>query len=292
MGGRGAGSGGGGGYGGIAAGNVAGSGIVAGAGAGAGNGIPKKGSKTSGHDLIANFNSGFDDNGNAQVTKWQGQVDDKAARFLSKANDDYTFRNGKFYDKNGNVISDQYGFYDGEYQKFSFAMGLNAKPQVMDDAAFDAMVRKNNLQLLYRGESGQNAADRFMNADIGHTGVGNFGDGYYFSTDKDDAIGYARYKSNYNGTGKVETMVLSPTARAIKYSDLEAKFASLSPKLRSALSAAGGSARGSGYGNSGEAQLALKLGYNVVAVDYAGGRTYCYALDRSAFIVKKSLQTY
>ena len=102
MGGRGAGSGGGGGYGGIAAGNVVGSGIVA--GAGAGNGIPKKGSKTSGHDLIANFNSGFDDNGNAQVTKWQGQVDDKAARFLSKANDDYTFRIGKFYDKNGNVI--------------------------------------------------------------------------------------------------------------------------------------------------------------------------------------------
>lgn len=273
MGGRGAG------YGGIAA------------GAGAGSGIPKKGSKTSGHDLIANYNSGFDDNGNAQVTKWQGQVDDKAARFLSKANDDYTFRNGQFYDKNGNVITDQYGFYDGEYQKFSFAMGLNAKPQVMDDAAFDAMVQQNNLQLLYRGESGQNAADRFMKADLGHTGVGSFGDGYYFSTDKSNAIGYAQMKSNYNGTGKVETMVLSPTARAIKYTDLEAKFSSLSPKLRSALSAAGRSAS-AGYNNSGEAQLALKLGYNVVAVDYAGGRTYCYALDRSAFIVKKSLQTY
>lgn len=253
---------------------------------------PKRGQKVSDHDLIAEYSPGFDDNGNPQVTKWQQQADEnKAARFLSKVNDDYTYRNGKFVDSNGNVISDKYGFYDGEYQKFTMALGLNAKPQVMDDKAFDAMVAKNNLQLLYRGESGQNAADRFYDADISHTGVGNYGDGSYFSTRKSDAIGYAQEKSHYSGTGKVETMVLSPTAHAIKYSELHKIYNSLSPRLRSALDKAGSSAYNSGYGNKGEAQLALRLGYNVVACD-DWGRTYCYALDRSAFIVRRSLETY
>ena len=251
---------------------------------------PQPGTSTNGHDLVADWNPGFDDNGNPQVQKWQGQVDDKAASFLSKVDKDYTYRNGKYYDKNGNEISDQYGFYDGEYQKFSMALGINAKPQVMDDKAFDAMVAQNGLQKLYRGESGQNAADRFFNADIAHAGVGNFGDGYYFSTDKSDAISYAQAKSGYNGTGKVETMVLSPTARAIKLSDLKGRMNSLSPKFRRALQIAGNS-NTSGYSNAGYAQAALKLGYNVIAID-RGYNTYCVAIDRSAFIVRKSLETY
>lgn len=194
---------------------------------------------------MANWTPGFDDNGNPQVLKLQSQNDeDKLSRFMSKVNDDLTFRNGKYYDKNGNEVSDQFPFYDGEYQKFSLAMGLNAKPQVMPDKQFDAMVRQNGLQVLYRGESGQAAADRFMTSDLGHTGTGSYGDGYYFSTEKSTAIDYARMKSGWNGTGKVETMVLSPTARAIRYSDLQNAYNSLSPKLQRALQKAGQSAKG------------------------------------------------
>lgn len=255
-------------------------------------GNPQRGTTIGGTDLEANWTPGFDDNGNPQVIKLQSQNDeDKLARFMSKVNDDLTFRNGKYYDKNGNEVSDQFPFYDGEYQKFSLAMGLNAKPQVMPDKQFDAMVRQNGLQVLYRGESGQAAADRFMTSDLGHTGTGSYGDGYYFSTSKSTAIDYAQMKSGWNGTGKVETMVLSPTARAIRYSDLQKAYNSLSPRLQRALQKAGQSAKGASYDNSGEAQLALRLGYNVVAVDSWGG-DYCYAIDRSAFIIRKTVETY
>lgn len=253
-------------------------------------GVPQKGTLTNGSQLEANWNPGFDNNGDPNVAKWQAQEDDKAARFLSKIDKDYTFSNGKYYDKNGNEISDQFGFYDDESQKFSMALNLNGKPQVMDDAAFDAMVAQNKLQRIYRGESGQNAADRFYNADIGHVGAGSFGAGYYFSTDKGVAIDYARDKSNYTGTGKVETMVLSPTAHAIKLSDLKARMAGMSGRLQRAMEIAG-HGNTSPYKNQGYAQAAVKLGYNVIAIDRGYG-TYFVAVDRSAFIVRRSLETY
>ena len=161
----------------------------------------------------------------------------------------------------------------------------------MDDKSFDAMVKANNLQVLYRGESGQEAADRFMNDELSHIGAGNYGSGYYFSTRKSDAIGYAQSKSKFSGNGKLETMVLSPTARAIKHSDLVNLMSKASPKFLKALGIAGRSDN-SGYTNAGEMQFAAKLGYNVIAVDSGWGNTYCFAIDRSAFIVRKSLETY
>lgn len=214
------------------------------------------------------YQPGYDDNGNPQVVKFQGQDDDKTARFLAKVNNDV----------NPDDYSDGYAYYPGSYQKFALAMGLDAKPQVLPDKQFDQLVSQNNLQVLYRGESGQAACDRFMNATHSHTGIGSYGDGFYFTEDTYTANSYAVYKGGANG--RVLKMALSPSARIITYADLQNKMSRMSGKLQSNLGRAGRADK-TKYLNDGEAQAALKLGYNVVTL----GSGYHYALTRDAFIV-------
>lgn len=220
-------------------------------------------------DLQGVYAPGFDDNGNPNVQKWQGQDDEtKAMRYLSR------IHNNTNYDD----YPDSYEFYEGDYQKFSLSLGMNDKPQVVSDAQFDQMVKQNNLQVLYRGEAGQTQTDRFMTSDYSHTGVGSYGDGFYFSDQEHVANNYAWTKGGSNG--RIERMALAPTARIITYSALMKEYNKLSPQMQRILYKQGHSAN-SPYKNDGEAQLALKLGYNVVTM----GDGYHYALTRNAFIV-------
>lgn len=221
---------------------------------------------------------GWDGDGNPAVQKWQQQDPDKAARFLAKVHNGTDYAN---YD-------DGYGYYEGDYQKFSLTLGMDKGPTVLPDAQFDAMVKANNLQVIYRGEAGDRQVDRFMNAAHSHTGVGSYGDGFYFSDDKQVANSYAQMKGGVNG--RVFKAVLSPSARIITYDALVARMQrdgvygqSSGSRLGRALARQGRSAAagGSSYLNEGEAQYAVKLGYNVVA----GWGGYHYAVDRSAFIV-------
>lgn len=226
---------------------------------------------------------GWDDNGNPAVQKWQAQDPDKAAKFLAKVHNDVNYSN----------YNDGFTFYEGDFQKFSLALGMNDKPTVLPDAQFDAMVKANNLQVVYRGEAGQSQVDRFMNADFSHTGIGSYGDGFYFSDDKGVANMYAQKKGGSNG--RVFKAVLAPTARIITYDDLVSRMqkdgvysANSGTKLGRALSKQGKSAAAGGgkYLNEGEAQYAMKLGYDVVA----GWGGYHYAVNRSAFIVSDKVK--
>lgn len=263
MGGRGAGSGRGGGGGGLNAGYQA-----------------TAGQRNSYGRLQGVYQPGYDNNGNPAVQKWQGQTEDKASRFLARVHNTVDY----------NDYDDGYGFYEGDYQKFSLALGTNDKATVVPDAQFDKIVQANNLQVVYRGEASQRQVDRFMNAEYSHTGVGSYGDGFYFSDNASTANGYASMKGGSGG--RVLKMALSPNARVISYSDLQARMAQAGAGLRSALAKQGMSARagGSSYLNEGEAQYALKLGYNVVAEVGYGGSDYHYALTRDAFIVSDKVK--
>lgn len=229
------------------------------------------GQTTGGDGLQGVFAPGYDNNGNPQVVKWQGQDDDKAARYLAKIHNEV----------NPQDYNEGYNIYNSDYQRFSIAMGLNDKPTVLSDKQFDQLVQQNNLQVLYRGESGKDACERFLNANTSHTGAGSYGDGFYFSDDKGTANSYASYKGGSDGM--VLRMALAPSARCISYSDLCRKMYGASTSLINGLSRAGSNS-GGGYSNDGEAQYALKLGYNVVTC----GPGYYYALTRDAFIVSKT----
>lgn len=245
------------------------------------------------------YQPGYDANGNAAVQKWQGQSDDtKASRFLAGVHNNVQMQNydpatgayGSAVDaKTGQVLSDGYGFYQGDYQNFSLALGLNDKPTVISDAQFNRMVKSNGLQVVYRGDTGDAQIDRFMNATYSHTGVGSYGDGFYFSDKKSTANDYAAskaYKATGNSSnGRVLKMALSPNARIISYTDLQTAMSKAGASLKSALHKQGHSAQGANYWNSGEAQFALKMGYNVIAGCGYSGSDYHYALTRDAFIV-------
>lgn len=242
--------------------------------------------------LNIEYSPGYDDNGNKNLVKWQGQTDDKSAAFLAKVHNNVdmsgfnpatssfsTVTDGI----NGQTYNDGYGYYEGDYQRFSLAMGLNNKPQVVSEKQFDSMVKANNLQVVYRGEAGQSQCDRFMNASTSHTGVGSYGDGFYFSENTSDANGYASMKGGRSG--RVMKMAISPNARAITHSELQSLMSQAGIKLQSGLRRQGTSAPSASYHNSGEAQFALKMGYNVITDCGYYGSGYHFALTRDAFIV-------
>ena len=215
----------------------------------------------------------YNNGGNPALIKYQGQDDDKTANFLAS-----TERN---VDLNDSQYADGYVYHDIPRNKLLLRLGVKGGPQMLSEADFNAYVRQTGQEVVYRGWSGQSSADRFVNAPNNHVGNGRYGDGYYYTPDLHTAKVY--------GNGVVTKMTLSPSARIISYSDLQSRIAQMSPKLQSALRHTGTGGSGRTFSpNVGEAQAALKLGYNVI--DVGGG--YRYAVTADALIVSKKYITY
>lgn len=215
----------------------------------------------------------WNDDGNPQIVKYQGQEDDKTANFLASTD--------RTIDLNDPQYADGYDYHDLPLNRLLLRTGVVGQPVVLDDNDFQALVSQTGAQVVYRGWSGKASVDRFMNATHNHVGNGVMGDGYYFSPDKTTA---AIYSTHGFGHGEVTQMVLNPLkARAIDLSTLQTMMWSASPKLQRSLQKAGTMGSGRTYGsNSGEMQYALKMGYNViVSGDYVVGGT------ADAFIVSR-----
>ena len=216
----------------------------------------------------ANDPGDYTDDGNPALVKYQGQEDDKTARFLAKV----------WHDTDLAAEDDGYGFYDNSYQKLVLSLGLNKTPTVLSEADFNQYVQQTGAQVFYRGWSSRNSADRLVNAAKTHTGTGIYGDGIYMTTDKGTASSY--------GSAAVTKMALSPLARTVNLSTVRAEIQRRSPNLQTGLQRAGAAGQRSYGPNIGEAQMALKMGYNVVRIDSYSG-SYYYALTRDALVVSK-----
>lgn len=215
----------------------------------------------------------WNDDGNPQIVKYQGQEDDKTARFLASTD--------RTVDLNDPQYADGYDYHDLPLNRLLLRMGVVGRPIVLDDNDFQSLVQQTGAQVVYRGWSGKAAVDRFLNATHNHVGNGVMGDGYYFSPDKTVAISYSMHGT---GHGEITQMVLNPQkARAIDLGALQTMMRSASPTLQRSLDKAGTMGSGRTYGsNSGEMQYALKMGYNViVSGNYVVGGT------ADAFIVSK-----
>lgn len=191
---------------------------------------------------------------NADLMKWQSQTDDKSASFLSKLDNQTDLAAIQ------SQTNDPWSFYDNPFQKMTSSMGLNAAPTVMSESDFNNYVAQTGSTVLYRGWSGNNSATRFTQSPNSHVGNGINGDGYYFSADR----GTAR---SYGGTGM--KAALSPNARVVSATAVRAEIAKKSPKLQSALSKAGSYGTRTYGSNRGEAQMALKMGYNCIDAGWA-----------------------
>ena len=209
----------------------------------------------------------YTDDNNPNLLKYQGQEDDKTANFLASTD--------RTIDLNDPKYADGYSYHDIPLNKLLLRLDITKGPTVLNSADFKAYCAATGQTPMYRGWSGQAAVDRFMNATHNHVGNGVYGDGYYFTPDRYTAQSYG---------SKVTELALSPNARVISYSDLRAAMSKASPRLQSALSKAGNYGSGRTYGgNDGEAQFALKMGYNVV--DHGHG--YLYGITADAFVIRK-----
>lgn len=211
--------------------------------------------------------------GNPNLLKYQGQDDDKTARFLAKVARETDYSN---YDDG------KYGFYDNSFQKLILNLGVANQPKEVSDSVFNQYVSQTGSEVLYRGFSSSDSADRLTDAKYFHTGTGIYGDGLYFTNSMRTAASYGIG----TGRGAIRKMALSPDARVIDYSTLRSSMSGASANLQSSLRAAGSKGTRSYGGNDGEAQWAIKNGYNVVRVSY-GTDSYYYALTGDALIVSK-----
>lgn len=209
----------------------------------------------------------YTDDDNPELLKWQSQTDDKAANFLAKV--DKTTDLSQIQQN----TNDPWAFYDNPQQKLVLALGLNKPPTVLSRADFNNYVNQTGAQVIYRGWSGQNAVDRFEQSPNSHIGNGINGDGYYFAPNRGTASGY----------GPVVTRAaLSPTARVVDVSTVRSAIRQASPKLQSALQKAGSYGTRTYGGNNGEAQMALKMGYNCIDAGWA-----IIPLTRDAVVISK-----
>lgn len=209
-------------------------------------------------------------NGNADLMKWQGQTDDKSASYLAKI--DKTTDLNKIQQS----TNDPYAFYNNPYQKMVSSMGLNAQATVLSDADFNKLQKQTGATVLWRGWSSQNSVDRFKNSPNMHVGTGINGDGLYFAPNKSTAQGYG-----HNGM----KAMLSPNARVVSLNAVNAQINKSGGKLQSALGKAGSYGSRSYGSNSGQAQMALKMGYNVIDAGWA-----VIPLTRDALIVSDKRQ--
>lgn len=196
----------------------------------------------------------WDDNKNPKLQKWQGQTEDKSANFLAKVDNQTDLTEYQ------NKTNDPYPFYDNPYQKMVVQLNLNNPATVMSNADFDRYVQQTGATVLYRGWSGQNAIDRFKKSPNSHVGNGINGDGYYFTTDRSIA-------QSYGGTGT--RAALSPKARVVSLDDVNREIAKSNPKFKSALSKAGSNGTRTYGANDGQAQMAIKMGYNTIDAGWA-----------------------
>ena len=207
----------------------------------------------------------YTDNNNPAVVKWQGQTEDKSARYLAKIDNETDL--AKIQSQTG----DKWGFYDNPFQKMVLNMGLNKPATVLSQTDFDNYIQQTGATRIYRGWSGADSADRFKTSPNSHTGNGINGDGYYFSTDLSTAQSYGSY---------VMEGALSPTARVISINDVRASISRTSGQFNRSLAMAGSRGTRTFGPNQGDAQMAIKMGYNVIDAGWA-----VIPLTRDALVV-------
>lgn len=176
-------------------------------------------------------------------------------------------------------------------QKFVYAAGVNEKPLVLDQAAFDQYLKDNNIpsyEILARSTNGANYTVNGTNMRLSPTqttdlikygslnyvggkhGGDVYGNGTYMDMNGGQNTGYGR--------GTTMIGVLSPTARTINKQQLLNKIPAFSQKNPKFARAVGSPT------NNKLSIYALAMGYNVITS--SGG--YHNIIDRSALVLRKN----
>ena len=217
----------------------------------------------------------YTDDNNPNLLKYQQQTDDKTADFLAG-----TDRNVNLNDPQYN---DGFSYHDLPLNRLLARLGIKKGPTVLTDKEFDQYCQQTGQNPMYRGWSGKDSAQRFLNTVNNHVGNGVMGDGYYFSPDRGVALRYSG--SGRMGRGEIMRVALSPNARVVDLADVRSAIGRSSGRLQSALDHAGHGGSGRTFGsNDGEARMALKMGYNVIRRG-----NYLVAITNDALVVSRKV---
>ena len=229
---------------------------------GAGNGSGNGNGTNYFHAGEGNSTGDYTDNNNPALLKWQNQQDiTKVQRYLAKLGKQQT----PAQDAEG------YAYHQSPFQNMVIDQNLNAPVYAKLSAAqFNQYCAQNGLTPIYRGwAGGASSRLRFENAQMSHTGAGMYGEGYYFG-DRSTAGSYGR---------DMTVAALSPAARVV---DLDVVRAQISKSGASTQFGKSGSTNSSYGNNNGDAQMALKMGYNVIRTDWS-----YVVLTRDALVIRK-----
>lgn len=189
---------------------------------------------------------------------------------------------------------------DDQTQKFIFTIGMNDKPMVLDQAAFQQFMADNHIsksEVMSRSfNSGQlsttaghkapltpqDIADMLkygrLNYIGGKQGGQAYGAGTYFDMNGGSRTGY--------GSGATVNAVLNPaTAKVITDSQL-GKLAQAFDKSHPQFAKATGGYQ-SRFRNNNMSIYAVVLGYNVIAEGNGGPGNYHNVIDRKALVYRK-----
>ncbi len=187
------------------------------------------------------------------------------------------------------------------FQKMTYALGLNDKPEIISQQEFDDMTVNapfgSAQPILYRTVddaqltggvtlTAKQIQDMLLYGDLTYHGNGIHGDGLYFSDDKRGSQAYG------NGGGRSRTVacVLNSKARPITETALRKQydaFIKTHPQSRKAL----GFAKARSTHDS-MSQFALSQGYNVIVSHQFGNENYYTVLDRGVLSTTGKIEKY
>lgn len=218
--------------------------------------------------------------GNNKLQQVQNMSDEEFAGYLDSIKE--------------NKLDSSYANID--LQRMILDCGINDKPTVVSSEQFDAYLKQNpNAEVFYRGVkphssiTAEGIQDQMRYSDTTHVGGGIYGDGLYFTTKAyEAAFNYAGFVKGDEKGGAVSRMMLKPNAKIISEDELMKKYSKLPRTLKNQLKSAGGV---STWGNDGQSQLALKLGYQGIYRNLSFGknkRNHVIVIDRGAMIMDSS----
>ena len=180
---------------------------------------------------------------------------------------------------------------DNDFQKFTYNLGLNDKPQLVDDSVLDSMngtelfrtvnsINDTTNRIRYNADEIANQVQRGSTTRVSDNGGSAYGRGIYFADDYTESSYYGNSRGNIKKTAVVRAK-LNSNAKVITYSKadsgLRAEINSGS-KLGKALAKCDRASQVSIY--------AMAKGYNVIY----NQNSYYNILSRNAVTMSKTIK--
>lgn len=225
----------------------------------------------------------------------QPQIDDtQPAKAFSATYDSFmTMTDDQKADTISQMISQDVPAFlaDNDFQRLTFNLGLNDKPQLVDDNVLDGMtgtelfrtvnsVNDGRTRIRYNADDIASQVQRGSVTRVSDNGGSAYGRGIYFADNYGDSSMYGNSRGNIKKTAVVRAK-LNSNAKVISYSKVSRGVSdemSRGTKLGKVLRNCDSASRESIY--------AMAKGYNVI---YNGG-TYYNILNRNAMTMSKTIK--